>query len=363
MLAIDHSQGGSFAPAIIKAVLRTAAEYAERIIGCHQRTLEAIVEAGALLIQAKENLPHGDLEGMIERDLPFGPRHARRLMAIASDQRIANRTHVSVLPEAVGTLYELTKLDDPTFERRIADGTIRPDMVRQDIAQALKHERRVANAARAFEGGTIENLYRLIDLGFKPPTILADPGWNFATRSERGEGRSANQHYRTEALDQIKQLPVEQLAADDCVLFMWMPDWLVQGALEVVEAWGFRHKTTAFTWAKLNQGGEGWHMGNGYWTRANPEDCWLCTRGNPKRLYGDVRQLIVAPVMEHSRKPDAVYERIERLVEGPYLELYARRERPGWVTWGDELPFKMPLPHHDSETGEIIDPALAEAAA
>jgi MT-A70/Helix-turn-helix domain len=104
-------------------------------------------------------------------------------------------------------------------------------------------------------------------------------------------------------------------------------------------------------------------MGNGYWTRANPEDCWLCTRGNPKRLYEDVRQLIVAPVMEHSRKPDEVYERIERLVEGPYLELYARRERPGWVSWGAELPFKMPLPPHDPETGEIIDAVPAEIAA
>jgi N6-adenosine-specific RNA methylase IME4 len=183
------------------------------------------------------------------------------------------------------------------------------------------------------------------------------------SRSERGEGRSANQHYRTQGLDDIKRLPVEQLAADDCVLFVWMPDWFVQGALEVVEAWGFTHKTTAFTWAKLNESGEGWHMGNGYWTRANPEDCWHCTRGSPKRLYEDVRQLIVAPVAEHSRKPDETYERIERLVEGPYLELFARRERPGWVSWGDELPFQMPLPPHDPDTGEIIELPVAEAAA
>jgi hypothetical protein len=200
-------------PPLIEADPCTAAEYAERIIACHQRTLEAIAEAGTLLIRAKATLPHGDFEGMIERDLPFGPRHARRLMAIASDQRIASRTHVSVLPEAVGTLYELSRLDDPTFAKRIADGTIRPDMVRQDIAQALKHERRVANATRAFEGATIENLHQLISSDFKAGAILADPPWHFATRSERGEGRSANQHYRTEGLDQIKQLPVEQLAS------------------------------------------------------------------------------------------------------------------------------------------------------
>jgi N6-adenosine-specific RNA methylase IME4 len=226
-------------------------------------------------------------------------------------------------------------------------------MERQDIVAAVKRERRAAHALRPITGGTVDDLDQLVAGGFKFAAILADPPWKFITRSERGEGRSANQHYRTGALDSIKALPVAQLAADDAVLFMWMVDWCPEAALEVIKAWGFEHKTCGFTWAKQNGGGEGWHMGQGYWTRANPEDCWLATRGNPKRLYADVRQLIVAPVTEHGRKPDETYDRIERLVEGPYLELYARRERPGWVSWGDELPFKAPLPAHDPETGEI----------
>jgi N6-adenosine-specific RNA methylase IME4 len=78
----------------------------------------------------------------------------------------------------------------------------------------------------------------------------------------------------------------------------------------------------------------------GYWTRANPEDCWLFTRGDPQRLHADVRQLIFAPLMEHSRKPDEWLARSERLVEGPYLELNARRRRPGWTAWGDELTWE-----------------------
>ncbi len=119
---------------------------------------------------------------------------------------------------------------------------------------------------------------------------------------------------------------------------------------------------TAFTWAKLTEGHEGkprfdevitdrdFHFGQGYWTRANPEDAWLATRGSPKRINADVRQLIIHPVMDHSRKPNCVHDRIERLVEGPYLELYARRERKGWVTWGNELPF-------DPTTGEVTEAA------
>jgi N6-adenosine-specific RNA methylase IME4 len=348
-------------PAVVEP--RTAAEFAAKITTCCIRGVEAIIEMGRLLISAKVILPHGEFEAMVENDLPFGPRSARMLMAIGTDQRLQIGTTGSVLPPSWRTIYEITRLDDVTLKARIADGTISPDMVRQDLVIADKRDRRAANAARAFECGTVENLHQLVASDFKAGVIYADPPWKFVTSSERGEGRSANQHYRTEGVELIKQLPVEQLAADDAVLLMWMVDWCLEAALEVVWSWGFRHKTTAFTWAKQNESGEGWHMGQGYWTRANPEDCWLCVRGNPKRLYDDVRQLIVAPVMEHSRKPDEIYERIERLVEGPYLELYARREHPGWVSWGDELPFKMPAPPHDPEIGEIVDADAVEVAA
>lgn len=77
-------------------------------------------------------------------------------------------------------------------------------------------------------------------------------------------------------------------------------------------------------------------MGLGYWTRANTEPCLLATRGKPKRIAADIRQGILEPIREHSRKPDCVHERIERLVAGPYLELFARQRRPGWTSWGNE---------------------------
>lgn len=174
--------------------------------------------------------------------------------------------------------------------------------------------------------------------------VYADPPWSFATYSAKGKGRSADAHYDTLDLAGIKALPVAQWAAPDAVLLLWATDPCLPQALEVMAAWGFTYKTVGFYWAKLNAkaGGRFWFeerdffTGMGFWTRANPEPCLLGTRGKPKRLHGDVKKLVVAPRREHSRKPELVHERIERLVEGPYLEMFARASRPGWDGWGDQ---------------------------
>jgi N6-adenosine-specific RNA methylase IME4 len=167
--------------------------------------------------------------------------------------------------------------------------------------------------------------------------LLADPPWQFATYSHKGKGRSAEAHYDCMTLDSIKALPVSEWAAPDCALFLWVTDPSLPQALEVIEAWGFAYKTVAFTWVKTTKDGTGFPIGCGYWTRANPEQCLLATRGNPQRLSRSVRQLILSPRREHSRKPDEVYQRIEALVPGPYLELFARAQRAGWDACGHEV--------------------------
>jgi N6-adenosine-specific RNA methylase IME4 len=141
--------------------------------------------------------------------------------------------------------------------------------------------------------------------------------------------------------DDILSLPVADLAADDCLLFLWSTYPNLQQGLDTLAHWGFTYSTVAFTWAKTsrksgNSFAPKWHMGLGYWTRSNAEICLLGYRGKPKRLNKDVRQLIISPVRAHSQKPDEQYERIERLVAGPYVELFARQRRPGWITWGNE---------------------------
>ena len=174
--------------------------------------------------------------------------------------------------------------------------------------------------------------------------IYADPPWTFSTYSRKGKGRSAEASYDCMSLEEIKAVPVKHWAAKDCVLFLWTTDPLLEQALGVIRAWGFTYKTVGFHWAKLKRSAvqdrytnQSFFSGLGFWTRANPELCLLATRGNPHRRKANVQKLVISPRREHSRKPDEVYERIEALCEGPYLELFARSTRDGWDSRGAEV--------------------------
>jgi len=173
--------------------------------------------------------------------------------------------------------------------------------------------------------------------------LYADPPWTFMTFSRKGKGRSAEAYYDCLTLDQLRRLPVGEWAAKDSALLLWTTDPLLPQALELIRAWGFTYKTVGFYWAKLNKGApplvfveRDFFTGLGFWTRANVEQCLLATRGHPHRKAKDVKRLIIEPRREHSRKPDGIYERVERLLDGPYLELFARTTRPGWDGWGAE---------------------------
>jgi N6-adenosine-specific RNA methylase IME4 len=188
---------------------------------------------------------------------------------------------------------------------------------------------------------TTNDLVGLADAGSQFAAIYADPPWTFRVYSGKGKARSAERHYKTMSQDEMKDprvIPVERLAADNAALFMWAVMPQLPEALALIEAWGFTYKTCAFTWAKTYPGKVGtFAVGMGYWTRSNAELCLLATRGSPKRIHKDVRQLVIAPRGAHSSKPEIVSERIERLVCGPYLELFARRPRDGWTVWGNEI--------------------------
>jgi N6-adenosine-specific RNA methylase IME4 len=192
---------------------------------------------------------------------------------------------------------------------------------------------------------------RVPEGGFR--AILVDPPWRFKTYNDKGRNRcpdwknfkgSPAKHYETMAVEEITELPIRKLAADDAVLFLWTSWPMLEDALWVIRSWGFTYKTCAFDWMKANtsqidmfRDDADATIGLGYWTRSNTEPCLLAVRGKPKRRSKGERMGIIEPRREHSRKPDCAHDRIERLVDGPYLEMFARRRRPGWSAWGDQL--------------------------
>ena len=117
----------------------------------------------------------------------------------------------------------------------------------------------------------------------KYTVILADPPWKYHVYSKKGKGRSAESHYPTMQLADIKALPVADIADKDCALFLWVTFPQLEEALSVIKAWGFTYKTIAFVWVKQNKKSDSLFWGMGYWTRCNAELCLLATKGSPKR--------------------------------------------------------------------------------
>ena len=165
--------------------------------------------------------------------------------------------------------------------------------------------------------------------------IYADPPWRYRNKPN---GRSPESHYPTMPIEDIKALPVKDLAADDCVLFLWVTFPQLKDAWGVMEAWSFTFKTIGFVWVKLNPKSDGIFWGMGYWTRSNAEICLIATKGHPQRKAPNVHQIIISHVEEHSKKPEEARRRIEALMgDVPKLELFARRTSPDWDVWGNEV--------------------------
>jgi N6-adenosine-specific RNA methylase IME4 len=180
--------------------------------------------------------------------------------------------------------------------------------------------------------------------------IYADPPWSFTTYSAKGkEKKSPELHYDCMTIDDIYSLPVQNIANNDCILFLWVTNPMLQEGLETIKRWGFTYKTVGFSWYKKNKIADSFFWGLGYWTRANMELCLLATKGKPTRISKGVHQVIdnndywdteqtVSKIREHSQKPEEVRTRIVQLCgDVPRVELFARNKTEGWDVWGNEI--------------------------
>jgi N6-adenosine-specific RNA methylase IME4 len=180
--------------------------------------------------------------------------------------------------------------------------------------------------------------------------FLADPPWREEMRSEAGEAKSPQAQYRCMTIEELIAFGqhVQYVCAEDAVCLMWTPSPLLKLGIGVLESWGFEYKS-ALSWAKESKNSgdldtedddHKFTFGTGYIFRSAAEFMLCGTRGEPKwkREPGSrsIRNLLYAPVREHSRKPDQQYEIAEKLMAGPYLELFSRTSRPGWDHFGDQ---------------------------
>ncbi|MDO4795112.1 MAG: MT-A70 family methyltransferase [Brachymonas sp.] len=188
-------------------------------------------------------------------------------------------------------------------------------------------------------------------------TILADPPWQFQNRT----GKVAPEHrrlsrYATMSLENIKTLPVTNIAAETAHLYLWVPNALLPEGLAVMAAWGFKYKSN-LVWHKVRKDGEPDGRGVGFYFRNTTELVLFGTRGrNARTLAPGRRQVNILKTQkrEHSRKPDEFYDIVESCSPGPYLELFARGTRSGWTTWGEQADVYQPTwPTYKNHSGGI----------
>lgn len=174
---------------------------------------------------------------------------------------------------------------------------------------------------------------RSIPTTFK--TILVDPPWPTYQTGRRG----AVQHYPLMSLERIKAMPVRDLAADDGHLWLWCTNATLRDGYDVAEAWGYIVRSP-LTWIKFR-------LGMGHWLRNSTEHLLFATRGKAPVNFRSQPTWINAPVQEHSVKPAEQFAVIERISDGPYLELFARRRPPStadWSVWGNQIDSDITLP-------------------
>lgn len=199
------------------------------------------------------------------------------------------------------------------------------DIVNNYLPDVKQHDRKILSSPTL----------QLKDGKKKYQIIYADPAWTFYA----GGYKNQSQHYDTMSIEEICNLPISELADDNCVLFLWVTFPILDRAFEVINAWGFEYSTVGFNWVKSNKGGKGFFFGLGNWTRANSELCLIATKGIIKRKDASISQIIYQPIGKHSEKPPIVREKIIQLVGNlPRIELFARQKTEGWDVWGNEVP-------------------------
>ncbi len=304
-------------------VIFTRWERVQKITTCYQESVGAIVDVGRYLIQAKEQLTHGEFGSMVADDLPFSWRTANCFIAIAKNPTLANSHHGANLPTSWRTLSELARLPQEVLEEALDDGRITPELQRKDVA--LLKPVAFPRPTPEPQTSAVVNLADLVAGGKKFGTVYADPPWPYDNQATRA---ATDNHYHTLSLAEIAKLPVNELAASDAHLHLWATNAFLFDSKALLEAWGFEFKGVLL-WIKPQIG-----IGN-YWRVAH-EFLLLGVRGNSPFRDRSQRSWFEEGRRAHSEKPDTVRAIIQKVSPPSYLELFGRKQVDGWTVWGDQ---------------------------
>lgn len=268
----------------------------------------------------------------------FGTHHrdtilnARRLWEVFSDRR----EEVSFIPQS--GLYALAEpkcdeaREDLIAELRSATeegATVKVRDVKGAIKQmvsTVKQSRSGIVQLHQHETCTVEDLTRLVDAGQRYGCIYADPPWQYGNQGTRA---ATGNHYNGMTVEELMALPIKDLAEENAHLHLWTTNGFLADSFRIMEAWGFQYKS-CFVWVKPQMG-----LGN-YW-RVSHEFMLFGLKGKKpfksrsEMSWGQYNRTI------HSAKPEEVRTKIERVSDGPYLELFGRRPVANWTVWGNQI--------------------------
>lgn len=224
-------------------------------------------------------------------------------IATSSPQEVRDQLKATDAANDKTGLLRLARLDE-RLQLAVARRVVRGDGLARALTHAVADD--VDRRSRRLPKGRYE-------------VIVADPPWTYD---------KVEVAYPVMSVEEIADLPVGDLAADNCVLWLWTTNAKMRNVYPVLDSWGFQEQTI-LTWTKPRWG-LGWYLRN------QTEHCVVATRGKPKLARGSHSTLLEAPAREHSRKPDEFYELVESLCPGRKLDMFARESRKGWTTWGSE---------------------------
>ncbi len=225
----------------------------------------------------------------------------------------------------------IADIPEPVFEQHIESVKARGDEltsagVLRIAKEQRREERREENRALIAQSEPLETIVA----GMTFPTIVLDPPWDWGDEGDVDQYGIARPSYATMPIDEIRALPVGDLAERNAHIYLWITNRSLPKGFDLLDAWGFRYITT-LTWCKPSPG-----VGNYY--RGSTEQVLFGVRGSLSLLRRDVGTWFSAPRgNRHSAKPDAFYELVETCSPGPWLEMFAREQRPGWQVWGAEI--------------------------